>query len=107
MERLEVGGFHDFEVDDGVDVAGVDDEFERSAIVDADFDAGRAFAIEERDFGEEFDAGEGRGSGLGMRGSCGECNQCGGCGQDGDCATGKRRKSTGDGHGRSFSLTRS
>ena len=67
MERLEVGGFHEFSVDDGFDVAGIDDEFERGVVVaDAHFDAGRALAVEERDFGEEFNAGEGCGCGLGV-----------------------------------------
>jgi len=67
MERLEVGGLHEFGVDDGFDVAGVDDEFERGVVVaDAHFDAGRAFAVEERDFGEEFYAGEGGRGGLSL-----------------------------------------
>ena len=66
MERLEVGGLHEFGVDDGFDVAGVDDELNRSVVVaDAHFDAGRAFAIEQGDFGEEFYAREGGRGGLG------------------------------------------
>jgi hypothetical protein len=67
MERLEVGGFHELGIDDGFDVAGIDDEFEGGVVVaDAHFDAGSAFAIEERDFGEKFNAGESGGGGLGV-----------------------------------------
>src|ERR1700722_16307919 len=60
------GGVYEFRVHDGFDVAGVDDEFQRCGVVaDADFDARRAFAVEERDLGEELYAGVRSGGGLG------------------------------------------
>ena len=86
MEGFEIGGFHDFGVDDGFDVAGVDAEFERGGVVaDAGFDAGSAFAVEEWDFGEEFYAGEGGGGGLGGgERNLGESRHDKSCGQGGE-----------------------
>ena len=81
-------------------VSGVDAEFERLAVADADFDAGCAFAVEEWNFGEEFYAGVGGGSGLGVGGNCGERQENGKDKEFGAVSDGRSSKA--GGHGRSF-----